>query len=687
MANVLLLEPDYKNKYPPLGLMKISSYHKNLGDKVLFAKGRLDESQQKELNWDRVYITTLFTFEWEKTIQTIDYAKSLVSNHDKIFIGGIAATLMPEEIEAETGLKPIIGRLNKTNRYAKTRIGYDDKHIIDDYTPDYEILNDIEYNYPNENAYFGFMTRGCGMDCEFCAVGTLEPKYEPYISIKEKIQKIDEKYGPKKDLLLMDNNALISSCFDKIVKEIKEIGYGKEEIYSSSEKHKIRDGYVDFNQGLDANILAKNEKKAKLLGQLKLKPARIAFDHIEDKDTFKKAVENCVKYGIKDFSNYMLYNADSFEAKGEKHKADSPEDLYKRIKITIQLQGKINKQSDQNEHISIYSFPMKYIPLNAKDRSYVSEPKWNKKYLRAIQVMLLPSQGVGVVSEKFFKKAFGKNLDEFKLNIKMPEKILMSRGKFLPRDGESLKKKKERLENPAVLKKYNFYKEWMKLYKKVQQKEVEEKLINHIKDNSFRHDYFYKIKSDLLKIMYLHYLSPNQFLLLLNKITRDHRKGDINLIYRYCKIDFPWYYKKMIDYICDIKPSSRKLNGFLLIFEKEAAKKIILKWYSSDFENDIILNNLKKTMLHIGKEYYSINKFKAIKRYINYNVLSEKEIVEAKKYIENLDENAITNLLKKHFEDFKKKLKYNNKNEPFYEEIEKTIDVLTAELGKQLSLF
>mgnify|MGYP001248158418 CR=1 FL=1 len=41
MREILLVEPPYRNKYPPIGLMKISTYHKSLGDNVTFIKGNI----------------------------------------------------------------------------------------------------------------------------------------------------------------------------------------------------------------------------------------------------------------------------------------------------------------------------------------------------------------------------------------------------------------------------------------------------------------------------------------------------------------------------------------------------------------------------------------------------------------------------------------------------------------------
>ncbi len=39
----MLVEPNYKNKYPPMGLMKIATYYRELGDDVIFFKGDLKE--------------------------------------------------------------------------------------------------------------------------------------------------------------------------------------------------------------------------------------------------------------------------------------------------------------------------------------------------------------------------------------------------------------------------------------------------------------------------------------------------------------------------------------------------------------------------------------------------------------------------------------------------------------------
>ena len=41
---VLLIEPNYKNKYPPMGLMKIATYYRMCGDDVRFFKGDLFKS-------------------------------------------------------------------------------------------------------------------------------------------------------------------------------------------------------------------------------------------------------------------------------------------------------------------------------------------------------------------------------------------------------------------------------------------------------------------------------------------------------------------------------------------------------------------------------------------------------------------------------------------------------------------
>ena len=95
--NILLIEPGYPNKYPPLGLMKLASYHgpRGRGDNVTFIKGENPDVLRRA--WDRVYVTTLFSFEWKRTASAIDFAIRAAGNQpERVFAGGIAVSLMHE---------------------------------------------------------------------------------------------------------------------------------------------------------------------------------------------------------------------------------------------------------------------------------------------------------------------------------------------------------------------------------------------------------------------------------------------------------------------------------------------------------------------------------------------------------------------------------------------------------------
>ena len=94
------------------------------------------------------------------------------------------------------------------------------KIIIDNLPLDYSILDEIDYQYPTESAYFTFMTKGCTRKCAFCSVPILEPTYKPKIETKGKFDEIKELYGEQQNLLLMDNNVLASPNFAETIQEI-----------------------------------------------------------------------------------------------------------------------------------------------------------------------------------------------------------------------------------------------------------------------------------------------------------------------------------------------------------------------------------------------------------------------------------------------------------------------------------
>jgi hypothetical protein len=556
MRNILLIEPNYKNKYPPIGLMKIATYHRTLGDKVTFFKGDLKEfvtdlltkkcieklfhidntinwnahyenikqylrngkpfeyyefpfekskyqillesaiieqkknfqskAYEKEPLFDRIYVSTLFTFYFKITVETINFAKTLVKNNSDVFVGGVSATLLFDDIVEQTGITPIKGLLDKPKTLDNNNkiLGKHKDIIVDTLPLDYSILDETDYKYPENNAYYGYMTRGCFRDCSFCAVTTLEPEYCEYVSLKEKVEETKSKYGEQRNLLLLDNNVLYSSRFPEIIEEIIDCGFGKNAIYIEPNEYEIalknlekelnntaytkklfnlnllllnrlkgntqqeiydllqdnllmnyqtatrenllkiapeilplytkyfrkvpKQRYVDFNQGVDARLFTK--EKANLLGKINIRPLRIAFDNWSYRKHYENAIRLSAKAGIKNFSNYILYNF-----------KDEPIDFYKRLKLNIELCEELD--------INIYSFPMKFHPITGEDRfnrDYLGK-HWNRKYIRAIQAVLNAIKGKVGRGKDFFEKAFGETENQFFKILEMPETMILYR--------------------------------------------------------------------------------------------------------------------------------------------------------------------------------------------------------------------------------------------------------------------
>lgn len=557
---VLLLEPNYHNKYPPMGLMKIAMYYRLQGDNVVFYKGDLEdfvvseyvcESIKKleeidslgEINsnwrkytpeitkyiragkiqldsefeeqllknslykgaiecfrkkyikgeyyenprWDKVGVTTLFTFYWDITIKTIEFAKKICKEPSKnLMIGGVLASVVPAAVEKATGIKPYVGCLNiKKFKGDKALPKPFNNTTIDALPLDYSILDEIDYRYPATDAYFSYTTRGCINKCAFCAVPILEPEYQDYIPIKKRIDLTDEMFGKKRNLLLLDNNIFASKSFDKIIDEIKDAGFHKNAkvILPNQLEITIKQLKTGWNDraNLKKAVLLLNQYLEMLDGeQYDTVYALLANNNLFHAYTATKTCVINVYNQIKDdyqkkltskpITRYVDFN------QGMDARLATPDNMKKLSTINIQpLRIAFDHWSLREEYVNaiklasdngirqmsnyllynfndkpvdlynrlllnidlcdvlgvnIYSFPMKYHPIMDEkwfsNRDYIGK-FWSRKSIRTIQAVLNSTMGKIGRGRTFFFKAFGRNEREFSELLYTPESFIIKR--------------------------------------------------------------------------------------------------------------------------------------------------------------------------------------------------------------------------------------------------------------------
>lgn len=434
--NILLIEPGYPNKYPPLGLMKLAAYHGPSGrnETVKFVKGSDPEVLFQP--WDRVYVTTLFSFEWKRTADAIDFAiRAAGGQKERVFVGGIAATLMNDQFTSEpkwSGVRFIEGLLDGPPATAlqlsadEFEFGAEDTlgMPIEELIPDYSILGHVDYQYPVNDAYFGYASRGCVRKCSFCGVPQLEGPQRDMPPLSNWVNGIKNRHGEKKDLVLMDNNVAAAPKYQEIIAEIAGLGFEAGATMTRNDNRRVK-RRVDFNQGVDARILSKSPMYLREMSKICISPLRIAFDHIGVRKPYETAVRMAADNQILSLSNYMLYNF-----------MDTPEDLYQRMNVNILL--------NQELGVRIWSFPMRYQPVNLKDRSHVGK-NWNRYYLRSFQIMLQATHGVVSGNPDFFLRAYGHDQEEYQHLLSLPHGFLFHRDYFEFGDGRGVRDEYEAL--------------------------------------------------------------------------------------------------------------------------------------------------------------------------------------------------------------------------------------------------
>lgn len=239
---ILLIDVD--SKIPNIALMKLSTYYKQQGHEIELKRLSLDyyKTNDNQImiyadDYHKVYASVIFK---------CNKNKFKIINCNDITIGGSGYSLdikLPQE--------------------------------IDDCEEDYTL-------YLENDASYGFITRGCIRNCYFCIV----PQKEGQISLYRHPEYIVK----HKKVYFLDNNILAYPHHIAILEYLRD--------------NNIR---CQFNQGLDIRLI--NDNNAKVLSEINyIGEYYFAFDNINSKQIIEEKLKILKKYITKDWKiKFFLY--------------------------------------------------------------------------------------------------------------------------------------------------------------------------------------------------------------------------------------------------------------------------------------------------------------------------------------------------------------------------------------------
>lgn len=217
--------------FPSIPLMKISAYHKRLGDTV--------EMVEKMGIYDKVYCSKTFNLPNIKKIpQSPPWFLA-----DETEYGG-------------TGYA--IDIVNGKEVYHPER----DKPLppqIENICPDYSL-------YPQFSEAYGFLTRGCCNNCSFCIVSQKEGR------CSRQVADLTDFWTGQKKIVLLDANILACKDRRNLMKQLVDSR-----------------ATVDFSQGLDARLL--DDEAINALNSMKTDLIHFAFDFMKNEDAILRGLQ------------------------------------------------------------------------------------------------------------------------------------------------------------------------------------------------------------------------------------------------------------------------------------------------------------------------------------------------------------------------------------------------------------